>query len=379
MEDLEIFDVAIVGGGPAGAYCAYHLAKNGINSVIFDPSHPREKPCGGGLSPEVLDRYPFIRNLSSKRSSARLTMIAPSGEEAIVEGKRACSYVSRLELDKHILDMSVDAGSMLFAERVTQLAKEKLWVLSTAKRKIKSRIVIGADGVHSLVRKKILGPIPKENLAIAIGYIAKGKEVESVVMKYLKDFFGYIWIFPRKDHSSIGLGSQLEYSKYLKRTLDQFINSYCPHIKKLSPYAAVLPSIKNPNFYSLPCSGEDWILTGDAAGHVDPVTGEGIQYAMKDGEFASRAVMSSDLKSFDKLWWREYGYDFKEGCKLRKIFYNPFIKELLIKQASKSRTSSRLLYNIASSEQDYTTYLSKNAVNLPGIILESILGFKVKP
>ena len=81
-------------------------------------------------------------------------MIAPSGEEAIVEGKRACSYVSRIQLDKHILDMSVDAGSMLFAERVTQLAKEKLWVLSTAKRKIKSRIVIRADGSTVLYVRK---------------------------------------------------------------------------------------------------------------------------------------------------------------------------------------------------------------------------------
>jgi flavin-dependent dehydrogenase len=223
-----------------------------------------------------------------------------------------------------------------------------------------------------------VGPIPKENLGIGIGYFATGMETEDSIIRYLKDFFGYIWILPRKDQSSIGIGSEIKYSSYLRKTLDEFIGAYCPHIKKLSFFSTMLPLIKDPDFYKLPCSGNNWILIGDAAGHVDPVTGEGILYAMWDGDLATQAIGNNDVKSYDELWWKEYGYDLLQGCKSRDMFYDPFMRELTVKLASRSRTHSRLLYDISTSEQEYRTFLLRAAYNLPRTMLEYILGLKVK-
>ena len=117
MKKLE--DIVIVGGGPAGAYCAYELAKNGIYPIIFDNSHPREKPCGGGLSPLVLEKYPFIKNVPSKGIfSARFKIISPSVKEAIAKGNRGSFNVSRLQLDKYLLNMAIKKGARLVEESV---------------------------------------------------------------------------------------------------------------------------------------------------------------------------------------------------------------------------------------------------------------------
>jgi flavin-dependent dehydrogenase len=62
-------DVAIVGGGPAGAYCAFELAKQGINATVFDHSYPREKPCGGGISPPTIEKFPFVERFRSMGST----------------------------------------------------------------------------------------------------------------------------------------------------------------------------------------------------------------------------------------------------------------------------------------------------------------------
>jgi len=374
----EIEDVVIVGGGPAGAYCAYKLAKNGISPVIFDDSHPREKPCGGGLSPLVLEKYPFIKNVpSSGIFSARFKIISPSGKEAIAEGKRGSFNISRLQLDKYILDMAIKNGARLVEERVIEVKAEKrLWILKTKKRRLKARIIIGADGANSLVRNEILDPIPKKNLGICFGYYASGMEKEDSIIKYLKENALYIWIFPREDHSSIGIGSELEHSEHLKEILDNFISTYCPHVKIISEFGAVIPVITDPNFYKLPCAGENWILIGDAAGHVDPVTGEGILYAMWGGELAADSIKNGNPKEFDILWRKEYGYDLLEGCKMRDTFYNSFMIELSVILASRSKTFSQLLYDITTSEEEYKTFNWRMIREFPIYLIEFIFNKK---
>ncbi|MEM5812438.1 MAG: NAD(P)/FAD-dependent oxidoreductase, partial [Candidatus Aenigmatarchaeota archaeon] len=316
-------DIAIVGGGPAGAYLGYCLAKEGIKATIFDDSHPREKPCGGGISELALRKFPFIKKIDGVKGIGRkIRIISPVGTEAVI-GKGFIMGISRLLLDKYILEMAKNEGAQLIEERVLDIKeKNNSWIIKTNKGNKYAKLIVGADGTNSIVRKNILGPHSKENLTMTYGYIVKGIENELTLMKFLWGKNGYIWVFPRGNHTSIGIGTELTKSFGIKKHLDFFIKNYYPRVKKLHHFAAMIPTITNPEFFRLPTAGKNWLVIGDAAGHVDPISAEGITYALWSAKLAAKAIIYCEPEKFDELWRKEYGNEFIEAIKLKNILYN---------------------------------------------------------
>jgi geranylgeranyl reductase family protein len=325
-------DIVIVGGGPAGAYCAFELAKQGIKSTIFDHSHPREKPCGGGISPLLVDRFPFVNQFRIGSGSFEHYKIISCTTKQVTETNLKNGFItSRRYFDEQILNMALDRGAKLIKEKIVDIQKKQgHWEIRTPDRSLSARILIGADGVNSSVRRRIIGPIPKENLLLSYGYISTGGEIGHPIMRFLAGILGYAWIFPREGYSSIGVASELQYGSRLEELLNDFIRSYCPSTKIVSKFAALIPSAISPEFFALPCAGEDWILLGDAAGHADPISGGGILYALWGGKLAADAIKKNDLKLYDRLWREEYGKTLIERSKQRKTFYDPFTIELAI-------------------------------------------------
>ncbi len=318
-------DVAIVGGGPAGAYCAFELAKMGIYATIFDPSHPREKPCGGGISPPVIQKFPFVENFRSKGFTfGDFKIISCTDIQVLTKGLENGFSISRRYFDEEILNMATESGAKLLKEKVIDVKmKGNHWKIKTNKRLISAKIMVGADGVRSVVRQNTIGAISKENLALTFGYFATPVEKECAAIKFLAEIPGYIWVFPGREHSNIGIGGELKYGNMLKKLLDNFINSHYPNLRITSKYAAMIPSAKNLDFFSLPCAGKNWILIGDAAGHVDPISGGGILYALWGGKLASQAIQGKDLKSYDNRWREEFGKTLVERCNKKDAFYDP--------------------------------------------------------
>jgi geranylgeranyl reductase family protein len=366
-------DIIIVGGGPAGAYLGYCLAKKGINATIFDDSHPREKPCGGGLSHLALKRFPLVKKTPGIKGIGRkIRLIAPSGREARV-GSGYIIGISRLLLDKFLLDKAVESGAKLVKDRVVDIKnKGGVWEIKTSQGTKKTKLLIGADGVNSIVRRKVLGPFTKRNLTLTFGYFAKGLEKEITLMKFLKNRKGYLWVFPRGDHTSIGVCAELQNSKGLKKELDNFIHEYYSKIKILSQFAALIPSAKDRDFFQNSCTGRDWILIGDAAGHVDPISSEGISYAMWSAELAAKAITGGDHKKFDDLWREAYGYNLTTAINLKEMLYNPTMLDLSLRIANKSKTYSQFLFNLMVSEENYDRFLRKSMGILPRSIVEYI-------
>jgi flavin-dependent dehydrogenase len=213
-----------------------------------------------------------------------------------------------------------------------------------------AKFLVGADGVNSIVRKKILGPIPKQDLGICYGCFATSNKKEVTRIKYFEDIKGYAWCFPRHDHLSIGIGMAEGDTKKIKKIFNDFITSYYPDINIKSKWGAKIPIIKNPHFYDLPCADDNWMLIGDAAGHVDPITGEGISYALWSAELAAKAILKKDPKSFNEMWKKEYGDTLRTSCTSRDFFYNPKLLEYSIKLASKSKTFSTFLYEYTMNQ-----------------------------
>jgi geranylgeranyl reductase family protein len=364
--------IAVVGGGPAGAYLGYCLAREGIEAMIFDDSHPREKPCGGGISSLAIKKFPILHGIPcGKARDTKIRLISPKGREAIAEGVSESWAVSRKHLDSYLLKRAVDEGAEHSGERVVDFSRDgKGWKVRTSKRTFRADLLVGADGANSLVRKKLVGPIPKENLGICFGCFASGPTDETTVIRFLEGMEGYAWIFPREDHFSIGIGVEMKHGKTVRSEFEKFMKAYAGHAKPFSTWAAVLPLIKDPKFFEVPTSGEGWLLIGDAAGHVDPITGEGITYALWSAEIAAEAIVHGEIGSYESRWRHAYGRNLRKGCEMRGMFFNGLALELSIWLASRSKTFGKSLYEMINSDQDYGGFDARVVKELPKILWE---------
>jgi len=323
------FEVGIVGAGVAGSSCAQVLGKAGVKVALFDHSHPREKPCGGLIDYRVVDEFDIpeellekeVRWILAERFKFRVKLlIKPSG-----------FLISRKDFDYYLLQRALKNKSVtFFDEKVTRIIKKKNgWILKTNKdRCVKVRVLIGADGCPSLVRKNVFRPIPPQFLATTIGYDfpCSSKYIEKTFAKntieayYLHKYVqkgGFIWIFPKRTSINVGIGG-METGKKLKRSLDKFISLH-PAGKRLKPleghfFAHLVPAIWMKDFFDFPCSGTNWALIGDAAGHVYPIGGMGIYYAMKGGTLCGSAFLDGDLHLFERYWQKEYGDELYYGA-----------------------------------------------------------------
>lgn len=304
-----------------------------------------------------------------------MQLISARGISVMTKGEKCSWTLSRKKMDKFMIDKALDAGGRLIEEQVIDVnLKDNIWFIKTKEGEYKARVIIGADGVDSIVRKKILGPIPKQDLGICYGCFATSEKKELSRIKFLNNGQGYAWCFPRHDHLSIGIGLGQMGTKQIKEIFNEHISTYYPDIKIHSTWGSKIPNIKDSHFYDIPCAGENWILIGDAAGHVDSITGEGISYALWSAELASKAILNKDPKSFDTLWREEYGKTLLESCKMRSTFYNPRLLEISMSIALKSKTLSTLLNERITNQLPQQDLLKKIIVNFPTIAKEFFLG-----
>jgi flavin-dependent dehydrogenase len=160
--------------------------------------------------------------------------------------------------------------------------------------------------------------------------------------------------------------------RFVREQFQLFMKRHASHVKPFSYWAAILPTPKDPKFFSLPTSGSDWLLAGDAAGHVDTLTGAGIPYALWGAELAADAIASGDVRSYERLWRKEYSSLLLESIKMRRLFSNSFFLETFIGLSSKSETLGNILCGLFDNEQDYLTVGKDFARKLPRILAELV-------
>jgi len=320
-----VIEVAIVGAGPAGSYCAYKLAEKDIRPSIFDYSHPREKPCGGLTSAIAQEFFPFLKALPiAHNERSTITLISPSGRRLSIRFRKG-KFISfsRLKFDQYLLNMATNEGADLIEEKVIGIERKcGWWKVRTRKQSYAAKILVGADGVNSMVRRNIIGSLGKRDKGLCFGYFVKGLENDGIIIKFLHTKKGYIWIIPRGEDTSIGIGNaEICQPHELRKELDAFVSEFCPHADKISEWTALIPNIKDVKTFRTPIASSNWILIGDAAGHVDPITGSGIIYALLDGELAAEVIIEKHPEMFNRMWIKKYGRTLLQATILRDWVY----------------------------------------------------------
>jgi flavin-dependent dehydrogenase len=316
----KIVRIAIVGAGPAGCHLAHRLAATDHEILLFDPRAPWEKPCGGGLGALVGQLFPDMLALPFPRHTpTRLLLRASDGGQIERSFEQPpWAIVSRADLGRALLDRALADGRVRFLrQKVTGVTRSgDGWQVRTtpgqasADQEVGIDFLVGADGVRSLVRRQMVGPIPRQHLGLAVGYRVQGAP-DAVVFQTFADLEGYLWSFPRLDHASVGIGGRLGAlpARELWQRLDQFLDDACPGACRERRWAALLPLASDPTLWDTPCTGPGWALLGDAAGHVQPITGEGIAYALWSAELLAQAFAEGDPLAYEELWRARYGGD----------------------------------------------------------------------
>ncbi|PYI60637.1 MAG: hypothetical protein DMC59_02500 [Verrucomicrobia bacterium] len=290
---MEIFDVAIVGGGPAGSSCAAFCARGGLRTLVLErEKFPREKVCGDCLNPScwpVLQRLSLaqrVRDLPHSKLDS-VEFIAIGGRNVIVDlptGDDCELSVKRSLFDALLLKHARELGAHVREETtVTALAHDENWKIETAGgENFSARILIGADGRNSTVARlcNLLPRPARERVALQAHIALPQNFGRRVVLQFLPE--GYSGQAPVNE-TELNLclvGTPPTISRLRKWAEGHF------EITANQSWRTITPLTRSP----VPCAHENVLFIGDAARVVEPFTGEGIYYAMQSGELAAIAI-----------------------------------------------------------------------------------------
>jgi len=290
--------INIVGGGPAGSTCAYYLAKNGFNVTLYEKSPNTRKPCGGGLSWKIFNEFTDILDqLRIQITPIKIVhFIFDNKYKEIKLNIPTGSIVDRLIFDRELRRIAKEQGCKIINKEVNI---EDL-----------DDIIIDARGFVS----------SKEN-ALALSSICKLKNSEFTMAYFSRhNKIGYFWTFPiSKRIANIGVG---EYHKEIYGKLSKNLNWWIKKLnaKEIERKGWQINGYIPPNIVEK-INNKVIIRIGERSGLVNPLTSEGIYYAMKSGKILAGCIVNRNLKEYSKFI-KKTKIKFLFYKKMREIFFD---------------------------------------------------------
>jgi geranylgeranyl reductase family protein len=369
--------VAILGGGPAGAFAAEKLASAGLDVLVFDEKLAWEKPCGGGLTHKAYSQYPFlIENSTPKRLITETTLAASRGGEVSLKLDDPLLIYSRLDLNRMLLERAERAGAQIEKARVLEMSRYgRGWQLRTSSGIEHADFCIVATGARNALAE-VGTELTAEDTMSALGYYVAGDQTR-IDIQFLPRLEGYIWVFPRCGHLSVGICGKGEPASSLRKRLEQYLTERGIAWKGAAFYSHLLPSLGAASWEKNRVSGEGWMAVGDAAGLVDPVTGEGLYYAIRSADLAVRALLSEAGEPAEKAGQyrqslrRDFAADLEFGSRLAKrLFLGRFlfgsVPERMVQFTRRSPRFSAIIQDLFAGKQPYLGLKRRLLQNLNG-------------
>jgi flavin-dependent dehydrogenase len=355
-------EIAIVGGGPSGAMCGEQLARAGHKVHVFDEHLAWEKPCGGGLTHKAIQCFPFLLDNSyPKKLVNSVELISSEEQRATLEMAHPIVIYSRTVLNGMLLDRARDAGCKLQRSRVmsvdTTTAKPRYCVEGDWQEA--DFLVLAAGARNQLLPET--RPLQRDELEMTQGYFVP-QTADSITIKFLRHFEGYIWSFPRCDHLSVGIcGSMSSHtSTELRGHLQDFVDEHGISTEGAKFYSHVLPSPKERTLSERTVLGKNWALIGDAAAWVDPLTGEGLFYAIRSGELLGRSLAEGCPEKYPARVKAAFSTELEFAARIVRRFYRgsflgSAVTTRMVQFLRRSPVFRQLMSDLFSGTQDYSS------------------------
>jgi geranylgeranyl reductase family protein len=396
----ERFDVLIVGAGPAGSFAAERVARGGVRVALFDGRPENEpKACGGGVTSKALKAWPHLLEAVG-RTVTELEMYSPGGKKLDLKLSEPFSIYSRTAFDSYLRDRARDGAARVFAERISfrsRASETEEWELRGRNgERWTGRVLVAADGANSRIAKELAGALPPSEMEVAFGYRAPlpNDGHAPTVVAFLPGWAGYAWAFPRVDHISFGIATAQDAFDHqaLDNLLWKFMTGYYrmranpkAHLwrarapedaerdklireeleRTVERYAARIPGLAARTWDTRRAAGVNWALLGDAAGFADPVTGEGIYYALRSAELFAECYLEGELLEYEKRWREDFGRELRRASEMRGRFYGNFwgapFTERMIEMGRAHRGIRRVLCELVAGDQGYVNLKRKLA------------------
>lgn len=363
-----MYDLIVVGGGPAGASAALEGAGLGLRVLLIEKERfPRYKPCGGALSERARSYLGFrIPDEVIDAEVSRIRIFFRDRCAEISRSERLSTLVTRSAFDDMLVRRAEGAGAeVLFGRKATEILDGKDCIRIRAGATYEGRLLVLADGHTGALSRKIRKDVVTG--VCLVSEVTVENSSDCMEIHFGEADMGYAWVFPHGSYLSVGAGGLR--TSNIRGIMDRFMRSrgFRGRI-----HGHTIP-LSGPSRY---LGGRRTMLCGDSAGMVDPFTGEGIAYAVRSGQIAAQVASEHlsegcDLVEYQRRCKKEIGDDLRASFLLARLMHR--FPDQLFNMFMDDRSLLERYINIHSHGLSYRSFLRWLAPRAPAKLIASMI------
>lgn len=380
-----MYDLIIIGAGPAGSTAGRLAGKLGLKTLIIEKEEfPRYKPCGGAFSEHAMSYldYTVPPNINEKEVyGARVHY-----QNHVIEKQkeyRIATLVTRSVLDNYMLSKAKEVNVKVnMAEKVKICEEmEDYVVVNSTRDRYEAKFVIVAEGAQGRLNRLVRKKVKKEEFGICM--VTEIKEKNDIIDKYIFNAIdihfgvaklGYGWIFPHDNYYSVGVGGIAKSMPQPKKVIKKFLqdNGFASSGLNLRGHLIPVGGLKRK------LSSPRLILCGDAAGFVDSFYGEGIAYAIRSGQLAVELIYDSlmnnrkiSINKYELTCEQEFGNNLKYSLFLSKMMHR--FPWLFLKAFTQNSEMIDKFLEVPAAKSTYKNFINWLVPKTPGYLLTSFM------
>ncbi|MBS4010504.1 MAG: geranylgeranyl reductase family protein [Roseovarius sp.] len=382
---MQRFDMIVIGAGPAGASAAYVAARAGLRVALIDrKTFPREKLCGGLITGRARRHYAeiFGHEMPFDPQDRKTTVdFRYRGQPVgLIEDAPALCATMRWDMDAMLCEHAMAAGAQDFTgQAVAEIDRDARRVTLKGGAMLQYEVLIGADGVNSQVARALFGqPFDRQRIGFGLEIEARGAHLNPAApirIDLAAAQWGYGWVFPKRCSTTVGVGGLLSENPDMKQAMSAYCDMLGIDAADLHVKGQFLPF---GDFRKMPGQGAV-LLAGDAAGLVDPITGEGIGYAMQSGQLAAKAALAAlsagrpqTALSHYRRALRPVHRALRMARLIRPVIFLPALEPGFARAFRRSSTLRHEYLRLMAGEVEYGQILTRLVLRLPRLGLMAL-------